>query len=405
MLGLAKRKPRKRRRPLWDSTSESTCIRRSTTIVRMAEDGEVLGTQRFVSQPFELAQAMAAAGPEPEVVLESTYGWYWAADVLQELGAHVHLAHALGNNWGNRRVKNDVRDAQDLAAMLALGRLAEGWIAPPEVRELRELVRYRYSLIRHRTSAKAQIHGVMAKNGILPVVGELWGPTGQAQLDRLELPEAYAMRLDSLRTLLDVYETAIAELDAHIHAAAQGRPRVSGPAHACPGSARSSPPSSWPRSVTSPASSSAKKLCSWAGLTPKHRESDEVVHRGSDHQAGLTAGPLGGHRGCRQLPGQGQREATRRLPAHRRTRRQVQGPSGRRPQAAHPRLLRDARRGGPMPRVRRLSLGHGPTRARLTPWPTDSVVWPSFLIEPVGTWPNPIMCGDRRMNGWLPTGA
>jgi hypothetical protein len=34
----------------------------------MAEDGEVLGTERFVSQPFELAQAMAAAGPEPEVV-------------------------------------------------------------------------------------------------------------------------------------------------------------------------------------------------------------------------------------------------------------------------------------------------------------------------------------------------
>ncbi len=198
--------------------------RRSTTIVRMAEDGEVLGTERFVSQPFELAQAMAAAGPEPEVVLESTYGWYWAADVLEDLGAHVHLAHALGNNWGTRRVKNDVRDAQDLAAMLALGRLAEGWIAPPEIRELRELVRYRYSLIRHRTSAKAQIHGVMAKNGILPVVGELWGPTGQAQLDRLELPEAYAMRLDSLRNLLDVYEAAIAELDTHIHAELKAEP-------------------------------------------------------------------------------------------------------------------------------------------------------------------------------------
>ena len=49
--------------------------RRSTTIYRMAEDGEVLGCERIVSQPFELAQAMAAAGPEPEVVLESTYGW------------------------------------------------------------------------------------------------------------------------------------------------------------------------------------------------------------------------------------------------------------------------------------------------------------------------------------------
>ncbi len=97
-------------------------LHRRSTIVRMAEGGEVLVTERFVSQPFELAQAMAAAGPEREVVLESPYGWYWAADLLQELGAHVHLAHALGNNWGNRRVKNDERDAQGLAAMLALGR-------------------------------------------------------------------------------------------------------------------------------------------------------------------------------------------------------------------------------------------------------------------------------------------
>ena len=40
--------------------------------------------------------------------------------------------------------------------MLRLGRLAQGWIAPPPVRELHELVRYRYSLVRHRTSAKSQ---------------------------------------------------------------------------------------------------------------------------------------------------------------------------------------------------------------------------------------------------------
>ena len=45
--------------------------RRSTTLYRMAEDGEMLSTERIVSQPFELAQAMKAAGPEPEVVLES----------------------------------------------------------------------------------------------------------------------------------------------------------------------------------------------------------------------------------------------------------------------------------------------------------------------------------------------
>ena len=252
--------------------------RRSTTIVRMAEDGEVLGTERFVSQPFELAQAMAAAGPEPEVVLESTSGWYWAADLLQELAAHVHLAHALGNNWGNRRVKNDERDAQDLAAMLALGRLAEGWVAPPEVRELREMVRFRMKLCNLRTGLKAQVHAVMAKNGILPVVGELWGPTGQAQLDRLELPEAYAMRLDSLRNLLDVYEHSIAELDAHIHAQLKSDPG-SQAVMTLPGVGKVIAAIFVAEIGDVTRFDSPKALCSWAGLTPKHRESDTHVHR------------------------------------------------------------------------------------------------------------------------------
>ena len=254
--------------------------RRSSTIYRMAEDGEVLGCVRIPSQPSELAQAMADAGESPEVVLESTYGWYWAADLLEELGANVHLAHALGNNWGTRRVKNDVRDAQDLAAMLRLGRLAEAWIAPPATRELRELVRYRFSLVGHRTSAKAQIHGVMAKNGVLPVVGEMWGPSGTAQLDNLELPKAYTIRIESLRDLLEIYDREITMLDGDIHSVLKDD-------------------SGYRALLTLPGVGKVlgaifvaeigditrfdhpKKLCSWAGLTPKHRESDRTVHRGS----------------------------------------------------------------------------------------------------------------------------
>jgi transposase len=43
------------------------------------------------------------------VVLEATYGWYWAADVLAETGAEVLLAHPLGvKMFSYRRVKNDL---------------------------------------------------------------------------------------------------------------------------------------------------------------------------------------------------------------------------------------------------------------------------------------------------------
>jgi transposase len=117
--------------------------RRRSVIVRKDHDGELVETVQIVNDPIVLAEVIARAGEAPEVVLEATYGWYWAADVLAECGANVHLAHPLGNNWGNRRVKNDERDATDLIDLMRLGRLGEAYIAPPGLRELRELVRHR----------------------------------------------------------------------------------------------------------------------------------------------------------------------------------------------------------------------------------------------------------------------
>lgn len=253
--------------------------RRTSTIYRMNPEGEVLGCVRIPSQPLELAEAMAEAGEAPEVVLESAYGWYWAADLLEELGARVHLAHPLGNNWGNRRVKNDERDARDLAAMLRLGRLAEGWIAPPEIRELRELVRYRHRLLSQRSSCKAQVHGVMAKNGILPARGDLWGPGGAAQLDALELPRAYATRLDSLRDLIAFLDNELDIFDRSIHHQLKDDPGYNA-IQKIDGIGKIIGAIFVAEIGDVTRFGSPKQLCSWAGLTPKHRESDAKVRRG-----------------------------------------------------------------------------------------------------------------------------
>src|SRR5207342_3981884 len=94
-------------------------------------------------------------------------GWYWAVDTLAEGGANVHLAHPLGvKAFEYRRVKNDLRDAADLADLLRLGRLPESWIAPPATRELRELVRHRAKLVHARTSLRCQVHAVLAGQGV-----------------------------------------------------------------------------------------------------------------------------------------------------------------------------------------------------------------------------------------------
>ena len=65
-------------------------------IVRQTERGEQLSALRIVNDPVALGLQLEKAGPDPEVVLEATYGWYWAVDVLQAAGATVHLAHPLG---------------------------------------------------------------------------------------------------------------------------------------------------------------------------------------------------------------------------------------------------------------------------------------------------------------------
>jgi hypothetical protein len=166
--------------------------RRRTVIVRTTEAGEVLETVRIVNDVERLASVMARAGECPEVVLEATYGWYWAVDALQAGGASVHLAHPLGvKAFEYRRVKNDVRDAADLADLLRMGRLPEAWIAPPATRELRELVRHRAKLVGLRSHCKAEIHAVLAKCGVQVLMSDLFGVAGTELLDRLDLPSPY----------------------------------------------------------------------------------------------------------------------------------------------------------------------------------------------------------------------
>ena len=157
----------------------------------MDQAGDRVDSVRVDNDPMEFPKALSAAPVASDVVVEATYGWYWAADLLKEMGYEVHLANPHGNDWGHRRVKNDERDARDLADLLRLGRLAEAWIAPPKIRELHEMIRFRMKLCNLRTGLKAQTRAVMAKNGILPRHNDMWGPGGAPQFDSLELPDAY----------------------------------------------------------------------------------------------------------------------------------------------------------------------------------------------------------------------
>jgi transposase len=253
--------------------------RRRSVIYRMDQAGQKIDSVRVDNEPSRFAKEVSAAPAGSDVIVEATYGWYWAADLLKEMGYRVHLANPHGNDWGHRRVKNDERDARDLADLLRLGRLAEAWIAPPQIRELREMVRFRLKLSNLRTGLKAQVHAVMAKNGILPCRNDIWGPSGSAQLDSLELPAAYCNRIAVLRDLVEVYDREIRFLDRDIHLSLSDDAAYYA-IQAIYGVGRVLAAVFVAEIGDVTRFDSPKALCSWAGLTPKHRESDMHVHRG-----------------------------------------------------------------------------------------------------------------------------
>lgn len=77
-----------------------------SVIVVLGADGTELWTHRIDDSPVTLGLEIEQAGPAPEVVLEATWGWYWAADVISQAGGLVHLAHPLGiAGYENRRVR------------------------------------------------------------------------------------------------------------------------------------------------------------------------------------------------------------------------------------------------------------------------------------------------------------
>jgi transposase len=261
--------------------------RKRSHVAVLDEHGTQLLSRRVVNDPQTFLELLGGIDGESKVALEATYGWEWLADVLQDAGYELHLAHPLRTKAiASARVKNDAVDARTLAQLLRTDLLPEAYIAPRELRELRDLLRHRVALTRMRSALKNRAGSILAKQGIQRPFSDMFGPGGLRFLESLELGESPRRRLDSALALIADFTREIDLTTREIDARAKADPYVE---VLCPirGVGRYIAMLVIAEVGDVTRFQTARQLCCWAGMTPTVRSSDlrtrlgHISHQGS----------------------------------------------------------------------------------------------------------------------------
>jgi transposase len=260
--------------------------RKSSQLCALDERGEVVLSRRVVNEPEAMLAALDALPAErPSVAIEACFGWEWLADLLEREGIDVHAAHPLQTRAiAAARVKTDAVDARTLAHLLRADLLPEAWVAPREVRDLRELLRQRVWLTQLRSAVKNRVHSILARQGIQRRHSDLFGVGGRAFLAGLQLAGQHRARLEQLLRLVDDFDREIRLLAGEVDELASSDPRVEVISQ-LPGIGRYSGLVIVAEIGDVSRFPTAAKLASYAGLVPRARNSGERTRSGGiSHQ-------------------------------------------------------------------------------------------------------------------------
>ncbi|MCX6748707.1 MAG: IS110 family transposase [Candidatus Pacearchaeota archaeon] len=139
-----------------------------TVAVAKDRDGNKLAEEKFDNNKNNFKMFLKDFVPEEtEIVIESTSIWEYIFEILEEMRYKVKLANPTKTRAiAEARIKTDSIDANTLCDLLRANLVAESYIPPKEIRNLRDIMRQRKSIVKGRTQIKNRIHAVLLMNGI-----------------------------------------------------------------------------------------------------------------------------------------------------------------------------------------------------------------------------------------------
>lgn len=218
--------------------------------------------------------------PKPfELAVESTYNWYFFVDKAEEYAKKVFLANSYElKAFARRNKKTDKIDAKLIADVLRKGYLPSVTIAPKEIREVRELLKYRVSLVRERTYNINKLKNILVKLG-LNSNGDF---TTYKRLDAIEtegLPEIYSTIIKGGIEKISFFTVKIREMKKFIEESVKEDEDIMNLV-TIPGLAFFSAALVKSEIINISRFASFNRLCSYAGLAPRVSQSANKSQNG-----------------------------------------------------------------------------------------------------------------------------
>ena len=174
----------------WDTHRKFSKV----SLLEMTAEGEIQVKERVRLEHADrdtMRQWLRRVPKGTPVAIEAAFGWPWIADLLEEAELDPHLGHPPALKvLAQHEAKSDRCDSDRLAKFQLRGILPESYLAPPEVRQVRERTRYRMALSGLRSAVKNRIHALLHRFGILHAYSDLFGKQGRQFLEQLQLPPA-----------------------------------------------------------------------------------------------------------------------------------------------------------------------------------------------------------------------
>lgn len=193
----------------------------------MNERGRVLEQVRLKNDPQTLLNYVNALPARSKIALEATGNWYYFYyfyELLEDKSLDVYLAHPLKTRAiAEARIKTDKIDSSILAHLLSADLLPSSYIPP---REIREVLRYRASIVSLRTSIKNKVHVILSKNGINIEFSDIFGKKAVKALKSLNLRACYKQGIDGYIRLVETLNGLIEEVTETIKGVVEDNPQA-----------------------------------------------------------------------------------------------------------------------------------------------------------------------------------